>query len=290
MFKQFIYFRKSERVGIIVLASTLLIIISFNILSPEIGQTENEDTKLENAIQAYETAKIADKKRPPKSLKIKNFNPCKDSYKQLLAAGLPKHIARNIINYRDKGGRYRQRQDLKKLYLVTDSLFNIIEPFITIPTPKMERRQIRPNSVASKQKEFKRPEKLTAGTQIELNRADTTDLKKIPGIGSYRAKKIIRHRRRLGGFCTIEQLAEIDLKPQDYSKWITIDKDEIKRINLNTTPFKELLSHPYLNYEQVKALFNLKREANKIISFKQLEFLPEFSQKQVSQLKSYFFL
>ena len=44
---------------------------------------------------------------------------------------------------------------------------------------------------------------------LDLNRADTAELKKIPGIGSGIARLIVNYRQRLGGFYQIEQLQEI---------------------------------------------------------------------------------
>ena len=51
--------------------------------------------------------------------------------------------------------------------------------------------------------------KFPAGTVIELNQADTLTLKKIPGIGSTFARRIVGYRELLGGFYTVHQLAEV---------------------------------------------------------------------------------
>ena len=61
----------------------------------------------------------------------------------------------------------------------------------------------------SERRTFPKTEKYPVGTVVELNTADTTILKKVPGIGSTFARRIIKYRELLGGFFTVEQLREV---------------------------------------------------------------------------------
>ena len=49
------------------------------------------------------------------------------------------------------------------------------------------------------------------GETVSLNTADTTALKRIPGIGSYYASRIADYRKKLGGFASAEQILEADV-------------------------------------------------------------------------------
>lgn len=92
------------------------------------------------------------------------------------------------------------------------------------------------------------------GTVISLNQADTTELKKIPGIGSSIARMIVNYRKKLGAFYRIEQLQEIHLKVEKLRPWFSIAPDEIRRINLNKASVERMMHHPYINYYQARVL------------------------------------
>jgi len=103
--------------------------------------------------------------------------------------------------------------------------------------------------------------------KIELNSADTNSLTKIVGIGKYYAKKIINYRIRLGGYINLDQLKEINMQYLDVETIVPhlyLNKDLIIKRDLNTLSFKELLKHPYLDYNDVQLIFQAKTKYNKI--------------------------
>ena len=93
---------------------------------------------------------------------------------------------------------------------------------------------------------------------IDLNRADSTDLLPLPGIGPVFAGRIIKYRDLLGGFVTLDQLGEVYGMPdetiQKIRSQVYIDSAAIRKIHVDSASFRELLRHPYLDYEHVKAL------------------------------------
>lgn len=108
-----------------------------------------------------------------------------------------------------------------------------------------------------------RPEKLKRGATIEVNAAEAADLQRVPGIGEAYAAKIIAYRERLGGFLDARQLDEIDDLPYGISTWFRVvpPKGGVRRMNLNRADFKVLNAHPYLSYEQTRAIVNQRRRA-----------------------------
>ena len=112
-------------------------------------------------------------------------------------------------------------------------------------------------------------------TTIDLNSADTTILKQLPGIGSAFAKWIVNYREKLGGYCEIEQLLEV--YRMDSTRYNGI-KDYVKidstftpnRLKINYDAFKILLKHPYLEYEDVKKIVNHREQKGLITSWEQL--------------------
>lgn len=137
---------------------------------------------------------------------------------------------------------------------------------------------------------FPKTEKLAEGQAISLNETDTAQWKKIPGIGSAFASRIVKYRNRLGGFVSVEQLKEVyGIDAQLYSKISPYIKPDghYSKVNINKLEFKQLLSHPYLNYKQVKAIVGLRDRKGKITSINELSMLDEFTTADIERLTPY---
>jgi len=97
---------------------------------------------------------------------------------------------------------------------------------------------------------------------ININLADSTQLLPLPGIGPVFAGRIIKYRDLLGGFVRMEQLSEVYGLTQEtielISGRITIDTSVVRRIHVDTASFRELLRHPYLGLDEVKALLDYR--------------------------------
>lgn len=132
--------------------------------------------------------------------------------------------------------------------------------------------------------------KLAEGETIFLNESDTTDWKKIPGIGSTYASRIVKYRDLLGGFVSVDQLREVyGIDDELFAKiypYLEADRKYTK-IAVNRLEFKELLRHPYLNYKQVKAIFDLRRRKGNVSSINELAMLNEFTAEDIERLNPY---
>lgn len=137
---------------------------------------------------------------------------------------------------------------------------------------------------------FTATEKLAAGETIRLNEADTTQWKKIPGIGSSYASRIVKYRELLGGYVRLEQLLEVyGMDNERYGRivpYIEIDT-HLQRLKINELEFNELLRHPYLNYKQVQAIVSLRRRKGDIVSIAELAMLDEFTTEDIDRLTPY---
>jgi competence ComEA-like helix-hairpin-helix protein len=126
---------------------------------------------------------------------------------------------------------------------------------------------------AYEKKEYPKTEK-PAIEPIDINLATAEDFDKLKGIGEYLSQKIIQYRTYLGGFYSVEQLKEIKgIKPEvidENKKYLLVSKTELLRLDINTTDFKTLLKHPYLEYNDVKKIFRL-RDSLKTISLKDVQ-------------------
>lgn len=169
--------------------------------------------------------------RSKRSFESFPFDPNTVTVEELMRLGLSQKQAEAIENYRNKGGRFRTKEDFQKMYTVSDTLYSRLKPFIEI-------------------------------AKLELNSADSSKLVSLKGIGGYYADKIISYRENLGGFSNIEQLLEIrgidSVRFAGFKENIYVDTSLIKKFNIWSVPAVFLASHPYIGEKRAKAIIRYK--------------------------------
>jgi competence ComEA-like helix-hairpin-helix protein len=197
-------------------------------------------------------------KKPAVSLKP--FNPNHLSEAEWIAFGMKPRLAKRILNYRTKVGDFKSKADVQKIYGLPDSVYQKFAPYILLPETAENAKDFAGKSAGNyedrKSGIAKKPFKLQA---FDINLADTTELKRIRGIGSKLSVRILKYRDQLGGFTSEEQLKEVfGLQPETVDslrKYTYVENDfNPKKINLNNVTFEELKSHPYLKFNQSRAL------------------------------------
>lgn len=143
---------------------------------------------------------------------------------------------------------------------------------------------------SSSQAAYPSIEKFSEGETISLNETDTAEWKKVPGIGSTYASRIVGYRDLLGGFVQVEQLLEVYGIDQELFSRIAVyikPDGNFRRLQVNQAEFRELLRHPYLNYKQVQAIMGLRRRKGDITSIRELSMLDEFTPEDIFRLEPY---
>lgn len=217
------------------------------------------------------------------------FNPNTADSATFRRLGLPAWMARNILRYREKGGVFRKAEDFRKIYGLTEEQYAVLLPYIRIPETDTVARH--PSLFLAKQRDDSlqqaKLQKYLPGTLVELNRADTTELKKIPGIGSGIARLICGYRQRLGGFYRINQLEEINLDYRQLTDWFRIDTSAIRRIPVNHASVDRLRHHPYLNFYQAKILVEHRRKHGPLKNLKPFALYEEFTREDLERIEHY---
>ncbi len=132
--------------------------------------------------------------------------------------------------------------------------------------------------------------KLKEGEVISLSSMDTTEWKKIPGIGSAYSSRIVKYQQLLGGFVSKHQLKEvygIDDEMYERIAPFVAEGVDYQFVYINRLEFNELLRHPYLNYKQVQQIMNLRKKKGKVISLNELRMLSAFTTEDIERLELY---
>ena len=150
------------------------------------------------------------------------------------------------------------------------------------------------NNNYSEYPRYTKQEKFTEAGSISLNETDTTQWKMVPGIGSSFSARIVKYRDKLGGYISIDQLKEVYEVTDDVFAVIApfihkndIDRNNCVKLNINKLEFKEILAHPYIDFEQTKAIVNLRKRTGKISSLSQLAMLDEFKSEDIERITPY---
>lgn len=129
--------------------------------------------------------------------------------------------------------------------------------------------------------------KIRQGEHVVLNMADTTQLKTIPGIGPYFARKIVEYGQRLGGYISVDQLDEIEDFPLGAKDYLVIENPSPRKLNVNQLSLNELRRHPYINFYQARAITDYRRLHGPIRSLDDLRLSKDFPQESIDRLKPY---
>jgi len=243
MLKDFFYFTKRERIGLLLLAVLVLgIFIGKFLFTPKNQPVSENQEKQRDTISAISSTDLPEKQSAQTNLK------------------------------------QPQRQQNRTPATETKTYYSQPQQYVE-PTKSPSKPQ------------YQQVEKLAEGATLELNSADTTELKKLPGIGSSFARKIEGYRRLLGGYYRKEQLQEVyGMYVELYEKiepYLVIDSSLIVPVDVNTTSLDRLKAHPYLNFYQAKAIVELRRKKGKLTNINELSLLEEFSENDLEKIIRY---
>ena len=117
--------------------------------------------------------------------------------------------------------------------------------------------------------------------------ADTTQLKMVPGIGPYFARKIMEYGERLGGYVSVDQLDEIENFPLESKQYLTIEAPSPVKLDINHLSLNELKRHPYINFFQARAITDYRRLHGPLRSLDDLRLSKDFPQEAIARLVPY---
>ncbi|MFN3875700.1 MAG: ComEA family DNA-binding protein [Flavobacteriales bacterium] len=220
--------------------------------------------------------------------------------------GLSARQADAIGRYLSKGGRFRSKADLARFRAIGPDQLERLRPFILLPDslPRATAPAARPATFAGTPQYQAPPPASNAAAspsarpaaavrKAEVNTADSAALVALPGIGPAFARGIIRYRDRLGGFRSLNQLAEVRVlkdKPdavQRLKELLEVDTLAVRRIAINTCTAEDLAAHPYARWDIAKPVIAYRQHHGPFRSLEELRAIPAFDEERFRKLAPY---
>lgn len=276
--KQYFTFSRRERNGIFLLLFVLLALIAASFFLPHLYNVDESEPQKSYQQNTKPQQKQSVKRAGEKNeiyYQLKPFNPNTASKDSLIQSGLSEKLAQQILNYREKGGKFKVKKDFAKLYYLTDSAYQAIAPYLLLPD------------------ELPKPKPLI----VEINAADSLLLLRVKGIGPVYAHKILEYRRQSGGYFTLNQLGEAfyinantlqeqQQRMSEIKSQLRVDTTKIKKLDINTVTQQQLSHHPYISYKQAKKVISLRKK-KRIVSWETLDIENIFSEREKQLLIRY---
>ena len=231
-----------------------------------------------------------------------SFDPNTVDSLTLIGFGIKAWKVRNFLHYRAAGKVFRSAEDLGDTYGWTAEDVERVREYVRVDEeygkgkrlfggtekgqPGWEGRNEKYGKDGKRWDDWK-SNKFHTLTKVDVNTADTAMLRRIPGVGAKTSEAIVRYREKLGGFYSVEQLREIKMVSPELLEWMEVSSPNVQKIPVNEASFQALNSHPYISYEQTKALLQYIRLYGKVKDEQALLETGIFTKEDVERLKPY---
>ena len=289
IFKSHFWYTKNQRNGILF----LLIIIIFLQL---ILHFKNFDSQQlvdlsQPKITSYNKQLDSLKKKSSKKKKFKiyPFNPNYISDYKGYQLGMNIDEIDRLLAYREQKLYVNSAKEFQTITKISDSLLQKISPFFKFPDWVQKK-----NNYKNNQQRYIPNSRINVSeiTTVDINKATLKDFTAIEGVDEYISERIIKYRSKLQGFSFKEQLFEVwgldELMANKILSTFSIkNKPIIKKVNINTASFKEVLSNPYIDYKLCIQIFDYRDEVAELQSISEIKNIEGFSIKKYNRIVLY---
>lgn len=295
LFRSFFGASKKEVNGIIVLVIIFLLTMAYPTLhryfSSGAEPVSNADARiLDSLVAVLEQADSIEEIEPQQF----QFNPNTASETELLSLGFSERTTKQIINYRAKGGKFRLKKDLYRIYSIDSALVTSLYKFINLPEEIVSVAEVEANrEIEEKHNSISlRPSVEESIERFDLNLADTAMLQTINGIGSVLSARIVSFRDKLGGFISTDQLNEVyNLDSSVVESLLDVayidSLTSIRFLEINIIDEENLANHPYLNYKQSRLIIAYRNQHGVFTSEEELLQVYLVNQADIERLRPY---
>lgn len=188
---------------------------------------------------------------------MQNFDPNQVDANTLQAMGVPARVANNWVRFLASGGSFRQAEDIQKIYGLSETDFQRLLPYAQVTISATEDLAYEPANTP--QAYDARPTNVI----IDINQATAEQWQQLRGIGPAFSKRIVNFRTKLGGFHSVQQVAETYGLPDSVFQKISLQlrpSPILHKLAINQATVEELAAHPYLRFSDARLLVNYREE------------------------------
>lgn len=308
--KSHFWYNKSQRNGIFFLIIIIIVVFQIIYVFIDFSSDDFKSVSTSKAIlfqkQIDSLKQIENKKREPK---IYPFNPNYITDFKGYQLGMSTDEIDRLHNFRKQNKWINSDADFQQVTKVSDSLLAKISPYFKFPEWVKNRNKKQQYIISSKAEKSSKVEKLNKTEKSDnvypknkdknyqpkttnINKATAEDFATINGIGGKLSERIVKYRKRLQGFSYDYQLYEVWGIDKEIIKKVLVtfkivEKPIIKKININTASFKEVLKNPYIDYKLCKKIFDYRDEVAELQNISELKNIEGFPVNKYDRIVLY---
>ena len=266
-FNEYFSFSRRERRGLIVLLIIIAGVIITNILvQHKLHSRAIDFSQYEKTIDNWYNS---DSVGTQKSDSLFYFDPNTATIDELCALGLKNYVAKNIISYREKGGKFKNPNDLSRIYGLDETCFERILPYMKIKSGVSNTTQ-KHNKQIKELHQFD-PNTVSRDTLISI------------GFKPWLADNLIKYRSNGGVFKEKSDLGKLygldtsfynKLKPyiqiNDSFTTPSISTTDSLIVNLNTADANELMKIRGIGPSYSERIITYREKLGGYVSYNQL--------------------
>lgn len=298
IFKSHFWYNKRQRNGIffllllIVVLQAIYVYVNFS-SDDKVNTNTTELLAFQNELDSLK--RIALEKRKSK---IYPFNPNFITDFKGCQLGMSINEIDRLHSFRKKNKYVNSAKEFQKITKVSDSLLSKISPYFKFPdwvVKRNQQKQKKQNLVSTvlNNNSFKESsfQNVTISTS-DINKATQQDFETINGVGEVISERIIKYRKKLEGYSYVSQLFEVwELDKSTANNILKVfkihQKPVIKKVNVNTATFKQVLKNPYIDYELCKKIFEFRDEVAELQDISELRNIKDFPLDKYARIVLY---
>jgi DNA uptake protein ComE-like DNA-binding protein len=259
--KAYFIFSKKEQRGVMVLGCLLLGSLAIGYFFP--------------AKKKVDTSTI------PINAKLFYFDPNTIDSMEALRLGIPQKQVNTLLRYRNKGGRFYNKEDIAKLYGLKKELVEKLVPYVVIQN-KERNTQYRNKLPAAYKNED--------DWSIDINTSDEKQWAMQTKLNASVIKNIIQYRNYLGGFTKLNELKKVyGLNEADYyllKPHLKLGKINNHKPNASTMSFEQWKQVGIFGDREIVKILRIRKENGGYIGWKELVILFDLTEAQAEMLQA----
>lgn len=254
----FFYLNRQERRGVLFFFSMISLTVFLPVLYRAFWQKPTPiqvDIQLLDTIPAPVASAPLARNTPIDSLFL--FDPNTADKADFIALGLSDRTTNTILNYRNKGGRFFQKEDIMKIYGIKEQWYQKVADYIQLSESAQKKYKGAPSGPRKYSSYQVKPP-----VRIAINRAHAEEWAKLRGIGPVLSERIVKFREKLGGFYSIEQISQTYGLPDSTFQAIKAQLDlqtAPRKLFINQLGTEQLAQHPYISWKLARVIVNYRQ-------------------------------